>query len=251
VEKNRTINKKVKIIGAVVLAGLFLAISFMLLVYNGVILLNNPSEQTYPVRGVDVARYQGEIDWEILAGENIDFAFIKATEGSSHVDETFYTNFESALKTNLKVGAYHFFSYDSEGKTQAENFIKTVSKVKGLLPPVVDIEFYGDKEENLPEVESTKEELTILLGELEQHYGKKPIIYATEKSYDLYIANDFEEYDIWIRGVYQKPILSDGRDWTYWQYTNRETLEGYEGVEKFIDMNVFYSSRDVWNDYIK
>ena len=46
------------------------------LVWNGTILLNNPSEEKYPVRGVDVSAYQGEIDWQTLAAQDIDFAFI-------------------------------------------------------------------------------------------------------------------------------------------------------------------------------
>ena len=41
------------------------------------------------VRGVDVSHYQGEIDWKVLGQQDIDFAYIKATEGSSHVDEKF------------------------------------------------------------------------------------------------------------------------------------------------------------------
>ena len=41
----------------------------------------------------------------------------------------------------------------------------------------------------------------------------KPIIYATKKSYDLYIANDYYDYDIWIRDVLKKPTLSDNRNW--------------------------------------
>ena len=40
----------------------------------------------YELRGVDVSSYQGEIDWHLLASQNIDFAFIKATEGSTHQD---------------------------------------------------------------------------------------------------------------------------------------------------------------------
>ena len=73
-----------------------------------------------------VSSYQGEINWRVLSSQNISFVFIKATEGSSFVDKNFAYNFQEAQKTSLSVGAYHFFSYDSEGKTQAENFINTV-----------------------------------------------------------------------------------------------------------------------------
>ena len=87
------------------------AILFGLLVYQGKITINHPSEEDYPIRGVDVSYYQGEIDWEILAEENIDFAFIKATEGSSHIDTKFKENWEQSGKTRLKRGAYHFFIF--------------------------------------------------------------------------------------------------------------------------------------------
>jgi lysozyme len=230
------------IIGGVVLAILF---------YNGIFLLNNPSEQKYPVRGVDVSSYQGEIDWNTLANHNIQFAFIKATEGSSYIDEYYAENYENAIKTNLRVGAYHFFSYDSPGKTQAQNFISVVLNTDDLLPPVIDVEFYGDKERNPPDHESVRQELSDLLLALEEHYGKKPIIYATEKSYELYIAESFMDYDLWIRNVFSRPSVSNNRSWTFWQYTNREVLDGYVGKEKYIDMNVFCGTQEEFDNYAK
>lgn len=59
------------------------------LVFFGVIPLNNPSEAEFPVRGVDVSAHQGRVDWPTLASQGIDFAFVKATEGSSFVDSRF------------------------------------------------------------------------------------------------------------------------------------------------------------------
>lgn len=222
---------------------------FIALVWNGIILLNNPSPSRYPVRGVDVSRYQGQINWELLASNDISFAFIKATEGSSHVDSCFSYNYEEARKTGLRVGAYHFFSYDSEGQTQADHYIAVVEKTDGMLPPVIDLEFYGDKEQNPPAQDQVRRELTVMLGRLEEYYGMKPIIYATEKSYKLYLADAFQEYDIWIRNVITSPHLSDHREWTFWQYTNRGKLEGYQGDENYIDMNVFRGSSEDFLNY--
>ena len=113
------------------------------LLYIGVLHINNPSRTKYPIRGVDVSHYQGEIDWERLAGEDISFAYIKATEGSGHKDEMFDRNWSEAQTTGLRIGAYHFFSLDSAGADQAENFCSTVTAVDGMLPPVVDVEPYG------------------------------------------------------------------------------------------------------------
>ncbi len=214
------------------------AIVAVILFFNGIFQLNNPSRQDFPVRGVDVSSYQGDIDWDTLAAQGIQFAFIKATEGSSFVDPQFAANFANAAKTDLRIGAYHFFSYDSSGQTQADNFIANVSKTDSL-PPVIDVEFYGDKEANPPAKADVQASLTALLTRLEEHYDVKPILYATQKSYDLYIAGAFADYDVWIRNVYSTPALSDGRAWTFWQYTDKATLPGTHGEERFIDMNVF------------
>lgn len=220
-----------------------------LLLWNGIIWFNNPSNKDYPIRGVDVSHYQGDIDWAALSSQDIEFAFIKATEGSSYVDEYFDYNFKRAQASGIDVGAYHFFSYDSAGSTQAENFIRTVTPFEGMLPPVVDVEFYGDKASNPPEREAVDKELADMLTALEEYYGLKPIIYTTQTVYDLYLKGDYAEYDIWIRDVITKPSLSDGRDWTFWQYSNRGRLDGYSGEEKFIDMNVYVGDAEEWASY--
>lgn len=236
------------IVGSIIFA---LGLIFCVLVWNGVILLNGLSARKYDIKGIDVSSYQGDIDWSILSSNNISFAFIKATEGSSLVDKNFAYNFKEAQKTSLAVGAYHFFSYDSEGKTQAENFINTVIPFEGMLPPVIDLEFYGDKAKNPPERSDVERQLKSMLILLEEHYRQKPIIYATETTYDLYLSDDYKEYDIWIRNVISKPKLTDDRSWTFWQFTNREKFDGYKGKEKFIDVNVFNGSKEEYTSYLE
>lgn len=242
-------NKKQKIILILILImGLIVLSGF--LIYKKVFSINHPSEDKYPIRGIDVSSYQGNINWTTLSNQNIDFAFIKATEGSNYVDERFHYNWSNASKTELKIGAYHFFSYDSPGKSQAQNFINTVDKVEGMMPPVVDIEFYGDKEKNLPDKDTTTIELQVLLDELESYYGMKPIIYATLKSYYLYIKDSFNDYPLWIRNVYYSPNIDMKNEWTFWQYTDQEILDGYKGDEKYIDMNVFNGDPDEFTDFL-
>lgn len=225
---------------AVVLACLF---------YFGVLRLNHPTTKRYPVRGVDVSVYQGAIDWQSLSQQGIRFAFIKATEGSAHTDPRFVDNWAQAQKAGLRIGAYHFFSFDSPGETQAENFIKAVPPAAGTLPPVVDLELYGEKKKDPPDQTAVRPELSVMLSELEEAYGKKPILYATAKSYRLYLADAFAEYDIWIRDVLREPKLPDGRAWTFWQYTDRARLEGYQGEERFIDLNVFCGTEAEFEAY--
>lgn len=198
------------------------------------------------MRGVDVSYYQGEIDWEVLADEGIDFAFMKATEGSGHIDSKFRENWEQAAETDLKCGAYHFFSFESSGISQAEHFISVVPKEEGKLAPVVDIEFYGNRFRNKPNVEDTRRELQNLLDRLEEYYGVRPIIYATESSYSMYIRGAFDEYPLWIRNVYFSPNMGMPGKWVFWQYDSQAKLKGYSGEEEHIDLNVFHGTEKEW-----
>ena len=74
--------------------------------YKGYILLNHPSRLRYPVRGVDVSHYQGDIDWSVFERQGIEFAYIKATEGSGMVDDRFWENWDKAREAGIKAGAY-------------------------------------------------------------------------------------------------------------------------------------------------
>lgn len=229
-------------VALLLLGGLGLA-----LLYTGVLHINNPSKKRYPIRGIDVSHYQGEIDWDTLAKEDIQFAYIKATEGSQSKDEQFDVNWSEAQDKGLRIGAYHFFSLDSPGSTQAENFCGTVTAVEGMLPPVVDIEPYGyysdiehlDKEKMITE-------LAVFLKDVESFYGVKPVIYTTEEWWEI-LQEDFDGYDLWIRNVYGKPDSSIR--WTFWQFSNRHVLSGYSGEERYIDMNVFCGDESEFFSY--
>lgn len=105
-----------------------------------------------------------------------EFSFIKATEGSSHVDPRFQYNWEQAQGTELEIGAYHFFSFDSPAETQLANFTAQVTAFDGMLPPVVDFEFYADKKVNPPDAEPLREQLRTFLNGLEGYSGEEEYI---------------------------------------------------------------------------
>lgn len=189
--------------------------------------------------GVDVSSYQANINMNKLKEQNIQFIYIKATEGSKAQDNTFEKNWDNAKKAGLLSGAYHFFSFDSEGKTQAENFINTVDdNMKGRLIPAVDVEYYGDKKENPPKKEDVVRELKVFLNALEKEYGVKPIIYSGAEIYDKYLKGEFDEYKKWISSFYTPLSWNYKDDWYIWQYLNKGELEGYSGGEKYIDLNI-------------
>ncbi len=218
----------------IALMGAFLiGISFIVSCYFSTVKLNRSK---YPVCGVDVSNYQGLIDWDKLEEQNVAFAFIKATEGSGHIDESARRNLERASKTSIKKSAYHFFSFDSSGETQAENYISVVGADEIDMPPVVDIEYYADKKSNKPTKEETEQILRPLLEKLEEYYGVKPIIYTTLPVYFRYVKENFSDYPLWIRNVNFEPDLMN---WKFWQYCDKGELYGYKGEEKYIDLNVY------------
>ena len=213
------------------------------LILSGTLWPNRVFAAGYPVRGVDVSSYQGSIDWPVLSKQDIDFAIVKATEGSSDVDERFAANWAGARQSGLVVGAYHFLSFDSPGSTQAANVIRTVPAAPAALPPTVDVEFYGDYVAHPPSRQKVRGILDPLLAALERHYGRPAILYATADAYDRYLKGAYQRNPIWFRSVAVPPSVPDGRQWTFWQYSDRERLPGYRGDEAFVDMNAFAGSR--------
>ena len=202
--------------------------------------------------GVDVSSYQANINMNKLKEQNIKFIYIKATEGSSKQDDKFAENWENSKQAELLSGAYHFFSYDSEGKTQAENFIKTVgTDIKGRLLPVVDVEYYGDKEQNPPNKEDVIRELKIFLEMLEKEYGVKPLIYTEADLYDKYLKGEFDGYKKWMSSLYTPLSWNYKDDWYIWQYLNRGELEGYTGGEKYIDLNILNKDKKIEDLIVK
>lgn len=202
--------------------------------------------------GVDISSYQADVDMKKLKEQDVSFVYIKATEGSTLQDNKFAVNWANADKAGLLSGAYHFFSFDSAGSTQAQNFINTVGDdLKGRLLPAVDVEYYGDKEKNPPAKEDVVRELTVFLKALEEHYGTKPVIYTGSDIYNKYLQDLSGEYKLWISSLYTPLSWNYHGDWYIWQYLNRGKLEGYSGGEQYIDLNVLNKEKDLNNLIIK
>ena len=198
-----------------------------------------PDTQDYPVQGADVSYYQGNIDWDVLESQGISFCFIKATEGIDHSDTQFRQNWSTAQDSGIYVGAYHFYRFENSGREQAENFMQQVPVTENTLPPVIDVELYDDSG-ILPDVQETRDNLQEMLDLLEEHYGVKPILYAAPNTYRKYISCFQGEYPIGISNYYYQPYF----DWTFWQYTDSGMLQGYDGDQMHIDLNVYSGSMD-------
>lgn len=214
---------------------------------GGLVRLNTPGRTQCPVWGVDVSEYQGDIDWQALAAQGVQFAFIKATEGSGYEDPCFAPNWQGAQEAGVPAGAYHFFSFESAGATQAENLLKVLPIRAGMLPPVVDVELYGEYRLAPADAQTVRAEQRELLARIEEACGQKPILYTTQRAYRLYLRGEFDAYPLWMRDVFTRPIYTD---WTFWQYSDKGKLEGYEGPEQYIDLNVFNGDREDWEAFL-
>lgn len=96
------------------------------------------------VHGIDLSHYQGEVFWEnVGANSKMAYVYLKATEGSTHIDETYERNIELAHRYGLKVGSYHFFRPKTDLAKQLENFISQCRPGDQDLIPMIDIESTG------------------------------------------------------------------------------------------------------------
>ncbi|MDO5117538.1 MAG: GH25 family lysozyme [Eggerthellaceae bacterium] len=194
------------------------------------------------IQGVDISEYQVDVDMDTLKSQGIEFIFIKATEGSSHVDSRFAENWANAQASGLPAGAYHFFSFDSPGATQAANFIATVPAYDGMLIPVVDVEWYADKKSNQPAKEDVIRELSAFMDAIEAAYGVQPMIYTGSDLWKDFLKDSFGEHRLWASSLYSPYWLSWGNEWSVLQYSGRGELEGYKSFEGFIDLDVLASN---------
>lgn len=193
----------------------------------------------YEVHGIDVSKWQRRVDWNRVkkmnvSGIRIQFAFIKATEGSWRWDTEFEMNWNNAKKAGIVRGAYHFFLPNVSAKDQAVNFIRNVKLRSGDLPPVVDVE--EERGMSAAQIQRyTKEFLRIL----EKHYKVKPILYTNRDFYKRYFADnkDFEGYRIWVAHYHVGSLDMPGDDpWHFWQHSDRGNVNG---INEKVDFNVF------------
>ena len=102
--------------------------------------LNFPRPRDYPIHGIDVSKFQGDIDWNQVAGSGVQFAWIKASEGGDHADARFEANWEGAKAAGVPHGAYHFVYWCRPPMEEMANFEQSAPVEPDALPPVLDVE---------------------------------------------------------------------------------------------------------------
>ncbi|HEY0123760.1 MAG TPA: GH25 family lysozyme [Rhizobium sp.] len=207
------------------------------------------SPRKLAVHGVDVSRWQGEVDWETLRMQGANFVYLKATDGGDHLDPMFKKNWRRAKEAGLKRGAYHFFYWCRTAGEQADWFIRNVPKEAGALPPVIDVEWNGESScRQRVSRERVLEKMQVFMDKLERHYGQRPVIYTAPDFYRDNLRGAFLDYPFWLRAVAEHPSkVYPGRKWLFWQYSGSGLSQGVEGR---IDLNAFHGSEDEWHNWV-
>lgn len=204
------------------------------------------SPDKHAVHGVDVSRWQNEIDWHKLRHHGANFAYIKATDGGDHLDPMFHKNWRGAAAAGVKRGAYHFFYWCRNAAEQADWFIRNVPKEPGALPPVLDVEWNAQSScKKRPSRQVVLEKMRVFLTKVEKHYGQRPIIYTAPDFYRDNLQGEFLDYPFWLRSVAAHPsVVYPGRKWVFWQYSGTGLSKGVSGK---IDLNVFHGNAGEWH----
>lgn len=174
--------------------------------------------------GIDISHHQQNINWEDLVKHNKpDFMFYKCTEGVTHQDTKYQTYKKKAQQYDILSGAYHFFSYETSGKAQAENFIKYAKLNKGDLIPVLDLEYVKNRKSYKSKLGEIKAFCKIIKSE----YGVNPIIYCECDYKQKVLDSYFDDFVFWISSIGSKPFCS----YTIWQYTDKGIVKGIGKID--------------------
>jgi lysozyme len=187
------------------------------------------SAKNLPIHGIDISRWQRNIDWRAVKAGGTRFVFIKATEAAG-----------------IPTGAYHFVYWCRPAHEQAQWFVQHIPQTRDALtlPPVLDVEWNGHSRTCPRKVsrETAIEKMRLMLRELEAHTGKRPIIY-TDISFHKDVlegVREFDQYPFWIRSTAARPEERyHQRRWEFWQYTTTGRVPGIVGN---VDRNAFYGS---------
>lgn len=205
----------------------------------------------YPVHGIDVSKWQGDINWAEVRRAGVAFAFLKATEGGDHSDERFNSYWRGARAAGIPHAPYHFYYFCRPAREQAEWFIRNVPRASVQMPPVLDVEWnHASKTcRHRPDPATVRSEMKIWMDIVSRHYGKRPIIYTPVDFHRENLDGHFNGYQFWLRSVARHPqdIYPD-HPWTFWQYTGTGIMPGITGNT---DINAFAGTKAQWQAWLQ
>ena len=216
-------------LGIVVIVALCVAIAAVLLWF---VWLPGWRPELHPGEhyGIDVSAEDGAIAWRPVRDDDVDFAYLKATEGREFTDARFDRNWLDTAAVGIEHGAYHTFTLCSPGADQARHFLNVAPPDPAALPPAVDLEQLAGP--CGASTDSVGRELRQFLSMVDSAWGRQVVVYAT---------SDFEaRYPVTIdagRPRWKPHLLTrpDGNGWGVWQASQRAHVEG---IPATVDLDV-------------
>ncbi len=179
-----------------------------------------------------------------MSQQTISFVYVRATKGTSFVDEQYEQNRKNARKQDLLVGCWHEFDFRTDGQKQAEHFIEECGDMHGMLRPMVKLTKYGVYNLKMKDAEAVRDNLTAFLDALEDYYGRKPVIMCDAACYKKYVQPYFSKYTLWTIDHFGKP---DEEGWAMWEFNPRVRTEGYENSKEYFAMSVYREGKELDN----
>lgn len=195
------------------------------------------------IKGIDVSRWNGKIDWKTVANYGMGFAILRITEKGNIVDSTFEPNYKGCIENKIPVGVYKY-SYATtiaQIEDEANVVIKTLNKRKLDYPVFLDIE---DKcQENLSDSLMMKmiEAFRAIIVKAGYKFG----IYCGYSWYQYQLPEGAKKYDVWTArypsndtGELQERLRVPASNGVIgWQYSSKATING---IPTKVDRSVFY-----------
>lgn len=193
--------------------------------------------KTMDRKGIDVSKWQGDIDFKKVKESGIDFVIIREGYGKKdpkQIDKKFKENYQKAKEVGLNVGAYHYSYADSieDAKLEAEFCLENIQGMQFEYPIVFDIE---DKEQLKLDNRQRTDIVKAFCEEIEKH-GYYAMLYCNLNWLNNYLIKDelLPKYDLWLAQWYVKePAISCG----IWQYSSEGKIDGINGN---VDLDISY-----------
>ena len=209
---------------------------------NGYMQYVGTDESVHVQKGIDVSRFQGNIDWKKVADSGVEFAFIRValrgtSEGKLLVDDMFESNIKGATQNGIKVGVYIYSQAlnKEEAEEEAQLVLDNIEPYKITFPVVIDIESADSDSARTNSLSSDDYELVArTFCNIIESAGYKPMIYGNVKSFTLLMdAEDIDDYGIWV-AYYGTPMYYPYR-FNVWQYSSTGKVDGIDG---HVDLNI-------------
>ncbi|MDR0425333.1 MAG: glycoside hydrolase family 25 protein [Clostridiales Family XIII bacterium] len=194
--------------------------------------------------GVDVSRYQGEIDWPMAASDGISFAMIRMGyrgygNGSLNMDEFFEANISGAAAAGLRIGIY-FFSQAvtaEEAREEADMVLAAIAPYNVSFPIVFDMEEISGNRARTDRLSAGDvTSIASAFCERVRGAGYTPMIYANPKWFvSRMLLDELEGYDKWLAQYYKLPAFPYA--FSIWQFTSTGSVAGINGN---VDMNLAF-----------